>query len=96
MIPKNIAYSALPLLLAALAAPSIAADKPAPAEKEETKKDDSAVAPVEEQAMPSRGSVTVAGKLTHYTATPGTSCPICRPYGRWGRESCWRRSRPIS
>jgi hypothetical protein len=34
MIPKNIAYSALPLLLTALAAPSIAADKPAPAEKE--------------------------------------------------------------
>ena len=72
MIPKNIAYSALPLLLTALAAPSIAADKPAPAEKEEAKKDDSAVAPVEEQAMPSRASVTVAGKLIHYTATPGT------------------------
>jgi len=42
------------------------------ANQNETDNTDSAKAPVTEQARPSRGNVTVAGKRIDYTVTPGT------------------------
>jgi len=68
---QSFAYSTLALLLAAAAPPALADEAP-PAAANEAARDDAVAAPVEEQAMPSRGSVTVAGKAIRYTVTPGT------------------------
>lgn len=70
---QRLAISALTLLMASSISPGFAADKPAvEAEKTENKGGDAAEAPVEEQAKPGRGSVTVAGKNIRYAVTPGT------------------------
>lgn len=47
-------------------------DKPKAVEKQAEKDDGAATAPVEEQATPSKGSVTVEGRRIAYTVTPGT------------------------
>jgi len=59
--------AALCLPLALMTGLALADDKPAEATESEAAK-----APVAEQATPSRGNVTVAGKRIDYTVTPGT------------------------
>jgi carboxypeptidase C (cathepsin A) len=60
--------------LAALAMPPIGFAQDAKDEKkaESPARDDRAEPPVEEQASPRKGQVTVAGQRINYTATPGT------------------------
>lgn len=64
---------ALLLVFAAAPAHARAQDKPQAHETEDKAADkDTVKPPVEEQAQPKKGSVTVAGKTIDYTVTPGT------------------------
>jgi len=72
MKTTRFARSTLALLLCAALAPAAFAAEPPPVSAKGDGKEDIIEAPVAEQAQPSRGAVTVAGKRIAYAVTPGT------------------------